>query len=331
MRGLLRGAVLGLPLLLAGCGGGAQNPTVRDDETWDQFMTAGEDSFALGRYSVAATQYRKAADLALVRDSAPNIAEAGYDLAVSQLAANQPAQALASITATRQAVALRQATSMPFLDLVEAAARYRLGQYAQAQELAAHVMAAGDGAAGMRAALVAGLAADKRGDATGLSEAQAYLAGQGARSKTLSAPQQAMQQAALSEIQARALRASDPARGRALAEHAAALLRDNGAYRDMSRVLALAAELANASGDQPGAKALWARAAQSAAAQNGSSTTTLPAAASEAAIAGSAAVGQSLAASAGAANAGTGGDAASWGRNAGDVPLRPFDMDNATP
>ncbi|MFT8675384.1 MAG: hypothetical protein ABF990_03510 [Acetobacter sp.] len=332
--GLLRGAVLALPLLLAACGGGAEKTTAQDDATWDQFMTAGEDSFALGRYSVAATQYRKAADLALVRDSAPDIAEAGYDLAVSQLAANQPAQALNTITATRQAVALRQTTPMPFLDLVEAAARYRLGQYAQAQELAARVLTAGDRAAGMRAALVLGLAADHRGDAAGLRQAEAYLLGQGGGGrKTLSMPQQQIQQAALDEIQARSLRGSDPARARSLAEHAAALLQDNGVYRDMSRVLALAAELARASGDQPGARALWARAAQSAAAQNKTSAAILPAVPSSAvvhpAVLAVPSVGTSTAGASGADVAQD--DAAIWARKAGDIALRPFDTDNTTP
>ncbi|WP_242401040.1 outer membrane protein assembly factor BamD [Acetobacter okinawensis] len=121
MRRLRHMLLLATPLVLVGCGASQSKPTALDDAAWDQAMAAGRDSFELGRYTVAVSQYRKAANLALVRDDGSAVAEAGYDLAVSQLAANTPADALQTTQATRQAVQLRGGQEQFSLDLVEAA------------------------------------------------------------------------------------------------------------------------------------------------------------------------------------------------------------------
>lgn len=305
MRRLTHLLVLATPLVLAGCGASQSKPSAQDDAAWDQAMMAGRDSFELGRYTVAVSQYRKAANLALVRDDGTAVAEAGYDLAVSQLAANTPAEALQTTQATRQAVQLRGGGAQFSLDLVEAASLYRLGHYAQAIPLAAHAMLSPETEEAARAALVLGLAADAQADQAGLQSAASYL-------NTLKAPLSVTQQADRAEIQARVLRQSNPAQAEQLAEDAASLRQSEGSYHDMARALALAARIAQRQGDQAKARALWARAAQSAAAQSGALNK---------------ADAQTLAH--GALTKGNAtppeDDAQVWARNAGSIVLRPFD------
>ena len=299
------------PLMLAGCSAGQSRPTAQDDAAWDQAMTAGRDSFELGRYTVAVSQYRKAANLALVRDDGTAVAEAGYDLAVSQLAANAPADALQTAQATRQAVQLRGGQEQFSLDLVEAASHYRLGHYGQAAPLAAHAMLSPDADVAARAALVMGLAADAQGDQAGLQSAAACL-------NALKAPLSVTQQADKAEIQARLLRRSNPALAEQLAEDAASLRQSEGAYHDMARALALAARIAASQGDQAKARGLWARAAQSAAAQSGA----LNLMDAQTLAHGKMTKGNAVPPE---------DDAQAWARNAGSIVLRPFDKENGTP
>ncbi|MFT8721349.1 MAG: hypothetical protein ABF443_02245 [Acetobacter malorum] len=294
------------PLLLAGCGGGAvEAPSARDDAAWDQAMTAGQDSFELGRYSVAITQYRKAADLALLRDDGVAASEAGYDLAVSQLAGDDPAAAVKTVQTTRQAATVRGQTARPEFDLIEAAARYRLKQYPQAIALASGGMASTDTAYAARSALVLGLAADAGQDATSFQKALTYFNG-------LKPPLSRTEQADKAEIQARAVLASSPAQAEQLAEQAASLRRDDASYRDMSRALALAGQAADRSGDHQKAASLWARAAQSASMQANSANTVDAATVTQ---------GSSLLRG-GATTAES--DAAQWAHLAGGVSLHPF-------
>ncbi|MCP1243113.1 hypothetical protein GOB86_01860 [Acetobacter lambici] len=310
MRRLTHMLVLAAPLLLAGCGASQSKPTAQDDAAWDQAMLAGRDSFELGRYTVAVSQYRKAANLALVRDDGTAVAEAGYDLAVSQLAANAPAQALQTTQATRQAVQLRGAQDMTSLDLVEAASHYRLGHYAQAVASAGHAMQSSDTALAARAALVMGLAADAQGDQSGLQTAATYL-------NSLKQPLSLTQQADRAEIQARMLGRSNPALAEQQAEEAADLRQSEGSYHDMARALALAARIAASQGDQAKAHALWARAAQSAAAQSGS----LNRMDAQTLAHGSLTKGNATPPA---------DDAQVWARNAGDIVLSPFSETDGT-
>lgn len=310
MRRLTSILVMATPLMLVGCGASQSKPTAQDDAAWDQAMTAGRDSFELGRYTVAVSQYRKAANLALVRDDGNAVAEAGYDLAVSQLAANTPAEALQTTEATRQAVVLRSGHDQFPLDLVEAASHYRLGHYAQAVPLAERAMQSPETAVAGRAALVLGLAADAQGDRSSLQAAAAYLNG-------LKQPLSLTQQADKAEIQARAIRQSNPALAEQLAEEAASLRQSGGDYHDMTRALALAAQIAGSQGDQAKAHALWARAAQSAAAQSGK----LNRMDAQTLAHGSLTKGNATPPA---------DDAQVWARNAGNIVLRPFaEPDNA--
>lgn len=310
MRRLKYILALAAPLALAGCGAGQSKPTAQDDAAWDQAMTAGRDSFDLGRYTVAVSQYRKAANLALVRDDGTAVAEAGYDLAVSQLAANAPADALQTAQATRQAVQLRGGQEQFSLDLVEAASHYRLGHYGQAIRLATHAMLSPDTDVAARAALVVGLAADSQGDQAALRRAASYL-------NTLKAPLSVTQQADKAEIQARLLRSANPVLAEQQAEQAASLRQSEGAYHDMARALALAARIAASQGDRAKAQGLWARAAQSAAAQSGK----LNLMDAQTLVHGELTKGNAIPPE---------DDAQAWARNAGSIVLRPFDEGNGT-
>lgn len=332
---LLRTALPLVALLpLAGCGGAQPEPAAEQyDVALQQFLSAGRDSFMLGRYTVAETQYRKAASLALLRDSAPEIAESGYDLAVSQLAAEEPALARATADRTRRAVALRGGQAMPYLDLVDAAACYRLGQYEQARDLALRAAqgasaASVHGAAGSasalllntRAALVYALAADQQNDTAALARVPAMIAITDPHAaKALSATQSVALRADQHEIQALVARRTNPTEAWKQAEEAANLRREGGNYHDMARALALAARSASAVGQKDKAQALWTRAAQSAAAQGGVAShlsSTLAAG-----VAGAADSIRTI----------TPDDASAWARAAGGVTLHPFTDDTQAP
>jgi tetratricopeptide (TPR) repeat protein len=323
-------------LPLAGCGGAQpEQPAVQYDVALQQFLSAGRDSFMLGRYTVAETQYRKAASLALLRDSAPEIAESGYDLAVAQLAAEEPAQAHATAEKTRRAVALRGGRVTSYLDLVDAAACYRLGQYGQARDLAlaavqgAGTMSSAHGAAGhdasalllsTRAALVYALAADQQNDTAALARVPGMVQTTDSHAARALSPAQALAlRADQSEIQALVARRTNPAEAWKQAEEAANLRRDSGNYHDMARALALAARSAEAAGRKDEAQALWTRAAQSAAAQGGAAGHLSSALA--AGVAGAADSMRTI----------TPDDANAWARAAGGVTLHPFVEDAPAP
>lgn len=293
------------PLALAGCGGGQEAPTARDDAQWDQAMTAGKDSFELGRYSVAVSQYRRAATLAVLRDDGAAIAEAGYNLAVAQLAADQPQAALQTLQAARQAATARGNTQSTAFDLVQAAVLYRLKQPEQAISFAQNAATDPDTEAKSRAALIMSLAASDAGNQAALQQANTLVQALGG---TLSRSVQADK----AEIAARYVVGSNPLQAATLAEQAATLRRDDAAYSDMARALALAGDAASRAGEYSRATALWARAAQSAAvaadaAGQGDATTLVHGALSH-------------------GNTHTAGaDATQWGAQAGaGLVLRPF-------
>lgn len=327
-----------LPLVallpLAGCGGAQPEPAAEQyDVALQQFLSAGRDSFMLGRYTVAETQYRKAASLALLRDSAPEIAESGYDLAVAQLAAEEPALARATADKTRRAVALRGGHAMPYLDLVDAAACYRLGLYEQARDLALKAAQAVSGttasdAAGhasavllsTRAALVYALAADQQDDTAALAQVPGMISTVNPHVvAALSVAQATALKADQREIQALVARRTDPAQAMSAAEDAASLRREGGNYHDMARALALAARSADAVGQKDKAQALWSRAAQSAAAQGGAASHL------------SSTLAAGVAGAADSIRTTTPDDANAWARAAGGVTLHPFTDETPSP
>jgi tetratricopeptide (TPR) repeat protein len=249
-------------LLLAGCGG-APRQTAPRDTALQQSAQAGDLAFSLERPEEAATQYERALTRARARDDAAAIGDYGYDLAVAQLAANHPKQALASLRMTRDELARRGAASFPALDLAEATALYRTGAKTESDRLAAQVEAGNDSSAASGASFLRGLIADEAGNESGLEAALAHLAHPGSP----------VQQADADELAAR----RDRQRGLfaaavSEAQRAADLRRTAMDYRGMARALSVAADAAARSGDIRMAADLYMRAGQSAAAQGDATT-----------------------------------------------------------
>jgi hypothetical protein len=242
--------------LLCGCAGG-QQPATREDPILRLHADAANSAMALDRTQEAIGQYRQAFGRAVARDDYAAIGDYGYDLAVAQLLANQPKEALATIRVTRTELTRRGPPSFPALDLAEATADYRLSERKKSDAVAAEVEASGDPASAAGAAFIRGLIADDDADAVGLDDSIARL-----RQPTLSS-----QQADLAELLARRdLRVGLFAVAAAEAERAADLRRDILDYRGMGRALGVAADAEARAGDPEAAAAFRRRAAQSTAA-----------------------------------------------------------------
>ncbi len=253
----MRRAVLAVAyvLTLSACGG-ARPVSPPEDRTLQREAQAARLAFEQEKHEEAIIQYRTALRRAGARDDGAMRADLSFNLAVAELAANRPADALATARGMRAELIRRGAVVSPDIDLVEATALYRTGALAEADALAATAQAAG-GAVGMRASLLRGLIADQRGDVTGLRAALAAL----------SAPVTDTQKADRAELAARvSLRDGDPHRARTEAEQAADLRRTALDYRGTARALAVAAGAARAAGDTAGAADLYLRAGRSAAA-----------------------------------------------------------------
>jgi hypothetical protein len=220
-------------------------------------------ALSLERPNEAIAQYKLALERARARDDAAAIGDYGYDMAVAQLAANQPDKALATVRMTRSELARRGVGSFAALDLAEATACYRIGDKAMSDRLASQVEAGDDQTAALRASFLRGLIADETGDAAGMDRAIAHL------SSGVSPDQQADRDELLAR---RDLRQGAFASATELAEQAAKLRRDALDYRDMARALAVAADAAARGGHSQLAADLYMRAGQSAAAQGDAST-----------------------------------------------------------
>jgi len=246
---------LAVALTLAGCGGAKPTPPP-EDRTLQRDAQAARLAFEQEKHEEAIIQYRMALRRAGARDDAAMRADLSFNLAVAELAANRPRDALSTARGIRAELIRRGATVSPDIDLVEATALYRTGALPEADALAATAQAAG-GAVGMRASLLRGLIADQRNDIPGLRTAW----------DALSAPTTDAQKADRAELAARlSIRDGDPARGRTEAEQAADLRRTALDYRGIARALAVAAEAAREMGDMAGAADLYLRAGRSAAA-----------------------------------------------------------------
>lgn len=253
-------ALLPPALLLAGCGGHPA-PAAPQDTALLQAARSGRQSLTFGRPKQAVDQYQHAFTLALARDDARAIGDCGYDLAVAELAGGAAVQALHAALRTREALQARAAPSFAELDLVQAAALYRLGRDGEADTLAARAQAtAGDPATVARASYVRGLIAAVRGDQGGMVAA---LAGFG-QPKRPSADWQADHD----EIMARLdlLRGQYP-QAADLARRAAEIHRTELDYQDMADNLALAGDAMRGAGLRGEAADLYLQAGESAAAR----------------------------------------------------------------
>jgi hypothetical protein len=245
-------------LSMAGCGS-ASPTTTPQDTTLHQSARAAGIADALERPEEASIEYQRALERARARDDASAIGDYGYDLAVTQLAANHPKQALATVLTTRAELALRGAASFPALDLAEAYSLYRIGQKQASDQMAARVEAGADTVAAARASFLRGLIADETGNTAELDTALAHLA----------QPVSADQQGDADELLARRdLRQGAFDAATAQAVRAADLRRTILDYRDMARALSVAADAQLRAGNTQVAAEFYMRAGQSAAAQH---------------------------------------------------------------
>jgi hypothetical protein len=247
-----------LPLLIAGCGGSAPDPTAPlTDETLQRETNAGRLAYELERNEEAVTRYRAALTRAQARDDLEAIGDTGYDLTVAELRANAPDRALADAQATRRELERRGAKPFSALLLAEATALYRTGAVAEADRAAQPIQRVADADAAAQATFLRGLIADERGDGTGLAAAVDAL--NSAKTPPLEAD--------FAELAARlALRRGDPARAREQAARAAELRQATLDYRGLVRALAVEGAAAERAGDEAAAD-LFLRAGRSAAAQ----------------------------------------------------------------
>ncbi len=248
---------------LSGCGSTPPRPAQPQDTVLQRESEAGKLAFSLQRPSEAASQYKEALERAEARDDAGAIGDYGYDLAVADLAANRPRDALAAARKTHIELANRGVAPFPALILAEANALYRLGDIKRADGLAAAVEVGGNPSAAAGAAFLRGLIADESGDQAGLDAALARLAH----------PADTAESADAFELAARRdLGERKFVRAESEADRAAGLRRTDLDYRGMARALAVEAQAAAAAGDRATAADLFIQAAQSAAAQGDASS-----------------------------------------------------------
>lgn len=252
-----RARLLLVPMVLTACGG-RQQPTMSQDTVLQRHAEAAQAALSLERPAEAVAQYKAALIQAEARDDAKAIGDYGYDLAVAQLAANEPREALASVRLTQRELARRGVAAFPALILAEAVALYRTGARAEADRLAAQVEASNDPAAAARATFLRGLIADETGNQAWLNAALTRLAH----------PTSSEERADVYELAARRdMRAGLFARAAREAAQAVELRRTDLDYRGMARALAVQAAAVARTGNRTEAADLYMRAGQSAAAQ----------------------------------------------------------------
>jgi hypothetical protein len=248
-----------LLLLLAACSATNSEPAgPPEDQTLARHEQAGRIAYGLDRPDEAVAQFEAALKQAQARDDLKAIGELSFNLAVAQLRANRPVEALSTTRQARAELIRRGSQPFPSLILAEATALYRLGRRQDADALAVEIQASGDADAAAGASFLRGLIADEAGDDAGLRDALARLAG-------VAAP---LRLADRLELQARlALRQTDFAAARGAALQAAGIRQEALDYRGMARALAVAALAAERAGEREAAADLYLRAGRSAAAQ----------------------------------------------------------------
>jgi hypothetical protein len=251
-------------LLLAACSSSNNQPAQPpEDQTLTQHEQAGKIAYGLDRPDEAVTQFEAALKQAQARDDLQAIGDLSFNLAVAQLRANRPQDALATTQLARAELIRRGSQPSLSLLLAEATALYRLSKRNDADALAAEIETAGDADAAAGASFLRGLIADEAGNEDGLRSAIARLSG-------ASAP---LRLADRLELQARlALRQGDQAGARAAALQAAGIRQEALDYRGMARALSVAGLSAERAGERELAADLYLRAGRSAAAQSDADT-----------------------------------------------------------
>ena len=260
----MKRASCALLVLLGACGSGDTQPAgPPEDQALVRHEQAGKIAYDLNRPDEAVAQFEAALTQAQARDDLQAIADLSFNLAVAQLHANRPQDALTTTQRARAELVRRGRQPFPALLLAEATALYRLEDRDQADAVAAEVEGAGDADAAAGASFLRGLIADEAGDEAGLRAAARRLSG-------VSAP---LRVADRLELQARlGMQQGDPARAHSAAMQAAGIRQEGLDYRGMARALAVAAQAAERSDDKELAADLYLRAGRSAAAQSDADT-----------------------------------------------------------
>jgi hypothetical protein len=248
-----------LLLLLAACGTDQAAPQApRQDEKLARHEEAGRIAYGLDRPEEAVAEFQAGLKQAQARDDLAAISDLSFNLAVAQLGANRPQDALTTAVQARAELSRRGSAPFPALSLVEATALYRLGQRAKADALAAQIQSSNDRDAAAGASFLRGLIADDAVNMAGLRDALAQL----------SNATEPLQRADRLELQARlAARQEDFSGAHAAALQAADIRQQTLDYRGMARALGISAAAAERSGDRERAADLYLRAGRSAAAQ----------------------------------------------------------------
>ena len=246
-------------LVLAACSSSKDQPAgPPQDQTLARHEEAGRIASGLDRPEEAVTQFEAALKQAQARDDLQAIADLSFNLAVSQLRANRPKDALNTTQGARAELIRRGSQPSPALLLAEATALYRLNKQDEADALAAKVEAGPDVDSAAGASFLRGLIADEKGSEPDLSRALARLSG----------VSQPLRLADKLELQARlAIRQNDFAAARAAALQAASIRQEALDYRGMARALAVGGMAAERAGELEPAADLYLRAGRSAAAQ----------------------------------------------------------------
>ena len=237
----MRWAII-LLAFVAGCSSAPKGPP--QDATLSRLQHAGDIAYNLEHPDEAIEQYRAALSRARARDDAAAIADAGFNIATSELRAGKPKDAIQTAAALRAELALHGRVDLA-LDLVTATALFRLDDLAGADAAAAGLTGGKAEDLADAAWFLRGLIADARTDRSGLERVAASLS-------------QRADAADIAELRARLTGDA------ALALRSADLRRDALDYRGMVRAIALAAQF---TADNGAASDLYLRAGVSAAAQ----------------------------------------------------------------
>lgn len=242
-----------LALLVAACGSRAPPPEP-PDPTLARLSRTALAAWNQDRPAQAAELFRDALRRAYARDDAEAIADLSVSLAAAELRLGEAARARDTASAARAELARRGVAVPAELVLAEAAARYRLGDFAGASALT-RTITTGD--AGARARFIEGLIAADRADRAALAVALAAL-------PVDARPDFAADAAELAGRSA--LFAGDPAAALAAFLNAAQFRQEARDYPGLSRALMLASDAAERQGRLADAADLAFRSGRSAAA-----------------------------------------------------------------
>ncbi|MGZ3340491.1 MAG: tetratricopeptide repeat protein, partial [Reyranella sp.] len=154
-------------LALAACGGsGPVDTGPPPDVKLNQANRAGTQALSVDMPSLAVREYKVALTRAYERDDAGAIADVAYNLALAQMKSGDSKTALATLRDTRAELDRRRVPVPAELYLVEAAAAYRIGDYAGAATAAQQALdrPVKDPDTVPRAWFIRGLVAAERGD-----------------------------------------------------------------------------------------------------------------------------------------------------------------------